>query len=309
MFLNTKEDFKKYVIVSNEFSFTNITTIKPDALAEYFTPILGTDLIAEIETFESETDGTIKKTAFYKLENALAKYILFNYLVSGQLTIEDGSITRIENDNSKTAFKNQILDSRNQLEETALMILEELIDLMELNSVIFSNLATAPFKIESDNLLIKSAKEFNSIERLYRANTTFYSLITSQKTCIDLFLNSRYDQTLIDEIIENDSLSTEKAKFREYLQKALANFTIANAMEKNIVKFSKDGIVQIQQDKDTSSKIESKAESNAISTAIKKYRDDGHRYINLSDYYKNNNLIAFGMTEEDTPFEKTKPWM
>ena len=177
------------------------------------------------------------------------------------------------------------------------------------NSIVFSNWSTSPFKIQSDNLLISTAKEFDFIETLYRKNTTFYSLINSQKTCIDLFIRSRFETDLVDEIILNNSLTAEKSIFRGYIQNALANFTISTAMEKNIVKFSKNGIVQLEQDKDTASQIQSKADLTAISSTIKKYEDIGHRYINLANAYMNKNTSAFGLTTAEETFTKTRPWM
>lgn len=308
MFINSVDTFKKYVIVGNSFSMQNITTLKPDALLKYFIPLMGQALIDQVESFEIDVNP-IKKSSFEKMENALSKFILFDYLVQGQLTIEDGSITRIENDQSKTAFKNQILDAREMLEETALTIMEDLITLFEQNDAIFLLWNSSPAKQNTDKLLIKSAKEFNEIERLFRVNTTFYSLSPTQITCLDLFILSRFDSVLVKEMIDNNALSTEKKIFREYLQKALANFTIATAMEKNLVKFSRDGIRLLQQDNTTASKIEAKADTDLTSKAITKYIDTANRYIDLADKYMNKNLTAFGLTNESQPFIKTRAWM
>ena len=307
-FIKNIDVLRNHVLVSNEFSFKNVNIFKPDALLKYFLPIFNQSLIDQVESFETETN-LIKKASFDKFEKALSKFIVFEFLIEGQLTIQDSAVSRIESENSKTAYKNQVLDSRDQLEETALSIIEDLIQLFDDNTVIFTEWLTSPLKKSTDNLLIASASEFNNIERLYRKNTTFYSLVTEQETTIDLFVRSRFDSTLIDEIIANESLSAEKSKFRAYIQKAVANFTIANSIKKNLVKLSRDGVRIIQVDKDTASKIESSADSNSIGVTFNSFLDDGHRYINLADNYKNSNLTAFGLSVSDTPFVKTKPWM
>lgn len=307
-FVKNIEALRNHVLVSHEFSFKNVKIFKPDVLLKYFLPFFSQSLIDQVESFETESN-VIKKSSFEKFEKAISKFIVFEFLIEGQLTIQDGAVSRIESENSKTAYKNQVLDSRDQLEETGLSIIEDLIQLFDDNTAIFTDWLTSPLKKSTVNLFIKSASEFNEIERLYRKNTTFYSIVTEQETTIDLFIRSRFDSTLIDEIIENDSLTTEKKKFRAYLQKAVANFTIANSIKKNLVKLSRDGVRIIQVDKDTASKIESSADSTSIGMTFKSFMDVGHRYINLADNYKNSNLTAFGLTVSDTPFVKTKPWM
>jgi hypothetical protein len=69
MFLATKAIFKKYVLISNEFSLENITVLKPDSISKYFLPWIGQDLIDQIESYSAESNP-IKKIKFtYKHSN------------------------------------------------------------------------------------------------------------------------------------------------------------------------------------------------------------------------------------------------
>jgi len=309
MFLATIEDLRKYVIVSSQFTLANITVLKPDVLTAYFKKWIPESMITTIESYKTETLGSVKNNSFLLFENALAKLCIYDFLVHGQFNIGDGGTTRMETDKMKSAFKNQIKDSKELLLERALDVLEELFILFDANTAIFTQWEASTIKVKSKKLLLQTATEFDSIESLYRKNSTFYSLVSSQETCIDLYLRSRFGKTLVDEIIANDSLSAEKKIFREYLQKALANYTVMKSITDKIVIITSDGLRVIQHDKDTASQLETTPSENSISTLIGSREDTAKRYINLADVYMNENKAAFGITEDKIPFQKTRGWM
>lgn len=308
MFLETQADLKKYVTVSNELQIESITPLKNDAIEKYFLRWIPQSLVDIIEGYKANADA-VKKKGFDLFENALAKLSLNEFLTIGQLKIQSGSISRVESEKTKTAYKNQITESKEQLLDNGFDLIESLMDHMNANAASFAGWSTSNFKKQSDLLLIKTAREFNDFENLYRKNTTFFSMISNQKTCIDLYLKSRFGETLIDEMIANAALNPIKTKFKTYLQKALANYTILNAAEKKIVNFSADGIRVLQHDKDTASKIESKADLEAISSFMRTYEDAGKRYIDLAYSYMYENKSTFGITDDKPTFTKTTAWV
>lgn len=307
-FNTTIEKVKKYVIVTNDFKLANFTILQPDVLKTYFYKSLGKALVDEIEAFEGETNDTPKKQAFDLLENSLAKLVIDKYLTKGQVMIDNAQITRVETDTTKTAYKAQIKDSKEMYFEEAFSIFDLLLDLIISEPATFTTWNDAPIKADQSKLLIKTASNFNEIERLHRKNLTFYALIPTQKNCIDLYLRSRFTAPLVAEIIANASLSPEKAQVREYFMTAIANFTIATGMKKNQVMFSADGISLLLHDEITASELKSKADIASVKSQIDSYFDTAHRYVDLAEKYIAS--VEDEITTEDTtPFVKTQPWL
>jgi hypothetical protein len=311
MFLETKSDLDQYVVVGNEFLLASLLPIKNDALRKYFEKYFPKALISEIEGYKGDSDLEIKQQAFLLFENALAKLSMYEYLVHGQILISEGNISRLENENSKTAYKNQISEARELYFDTAMDIFESIINHLDAhsNGAVFSTWPTSVLKLQLKRLLIKSASKFNEIERLHRENSTFFALISCQTTMIDLRLKAKFPATLIDELITGGVLSAEKTIFNDYIQKALANLTVAQAIEKNLAVLTSDGIRVIEKDKDTSSYLEKTPESSSISSMMRTYNDIGKRYMDLANEYMYANPTAFGITGEKTTLTKTAIWM
>jgi hypothetical protein len=308
MFLATLEDLKKYVIVSNQFTMPNIEVVKKDIISVYFEKWIPKSLITAIEGYKADANA-IKQESFVLFENALAKLCINQYLVSGQISISDGAITRTESEHEKTAYKNQINENRDQYLDNGLNAIEDLFNLMDANTSLFAGWSTSVMKVRSQKLLIQSATEFDLIEMLFRKNATYFQLLSSQETCIDLYLRARFSTTLIDEIVANASLIPEKKQFRIYLQKALANFTLMSAIKDKIGTLTPSGFKIFEQDKDTASTLETSASNEAFSAAIRAREDVAKRYMNLANSYMYSNKSAFGLTDDETPLTKTANWM
>jgi hypothetical protein len=306
-FNTTIAKLKKYVIVTNDFRLANATILQADILSTHFYKSLGKALVDQIESYESSED-VVRKQAFDYLENCLAKLVIDKYLTKGQIMIDNAQITRLENENSKTAYKGQIKDSKEMYFEEAFSIFDLLIDLITANADKFTQWENAPLKVDQEKLLIKTAFEFNEIERLNRKNLTFSALVPTQRNCIDLYLRSRFTADLITELLSNTDLDATKKQVRSYLCTALANFTIATGMKRNQVNFSADGISLILQNENTASDLKTKADLISIKNQIETYEDTGHRFVDLAMNYISNNSEDID-TEDTSDFTKTTPWM
>jgi len=307
MLLQEITDLRKYVVVGSELSMSSINPSKDDAILKFFNRFFTDALITQLNSYKNETG--VKKTAFDLAENALAKFTMYQYLIPGQLRVQDGSVSRIESENSKTAYKNQISDNREEYYESGFNYLNQLISLMESNAGVFSEWANSPLKKRFNLLLIKSAPEFDNYYQLHHSFTTFMSIINQQILGIDLFLKAKFSATLIDELITSTSLSNEKQKFKDYCCKSLANFTIKSALQTKIVSLSSYGITVLEKDKDTSTVLEKTPDLSAISSAINSADENSKRYIDLAYTYMYENPSAFGITTDKPTFTKTQPWV
>lgn len=306
-YIDTIEDFKKHVIVSNDFRLDSAKTILDDVKNDYLVNLFGTALISEIETYKNNASA-VKASSFNYMEKAISKFIIEKFLTKGQIMIDNGAVTRIETENSKTAYKNQIKDAKELYLDEAYTALDLLVDLMAANAGSFTNWAGAPIKANQAKLLVKTAKYFNELEALKRKNLTFQSLIPTQINCIDLYLKARFTSALIDELIANSGLNSYKSQLKTYLDKALVNFCIGTGMKKNLVYFSSDGISLVLHDEETASELKSKAELAAIENQINTFLDTGHRYMSLAEQYVRENTTE--ISGQDTePFTKTNAWM
>lgn len=244
-----------YVNIENDFDVDRLKPFERNSKTDFLNKYFNDALITQILSFAAEAIGTYKKEVYESLISAHANFTVRKYVNQGEVKISEFGITRVENEQTKTAYANQVKELKNDLEDTAHSSIGALIHLLENDSesIFTTNWQASIGYADRGKLLIKSAVIFNSIEPLYRHQTTFISLISQMIEVQEFYILPVIGSDLLAELITNaPAMIPVKKEARESILKAVANFTVAEALKKNLVKLTPSGVARFSEESVTS---------------------------------------------------------
>lgn len=307
MIINSIDVFREYLDIENNLSLDRLNPAQNITRPKWINPWFSDSLVTQLVAFESEAAGSSKRMGYDYFMTAYTNFCMVEYIPSGELRIGDAGILRTETDTAKTAYSGQIDRLMTQHENNGWMAMEALINLMYDLPAIFTEWANSPGYANSDLLMIKKPSDFNQIVRLHRSFATFNYLIPTMEDVQEFYLNSWIDSTLLTELLMEPNPSPQLKQLRGYLNRAIANLTVAKALKDNLVSISSDGVHIIERNSDESTIQAKEADSDKLSTAIKHRTNTGELYINRAKKYMISNESTFGTQPE--PYVKKSFWM
>lgn len=282
MKITTLAILQKFTNVSKSFSFEKVNSYEQDSITKYLDRWFNSALLDQVFGLSSASAGTPQLKAYESLMYAHVAFTMLEYSLYGEIVVSDLGFTRSENENTKTAYANQMKMYRDSNEDKGFIFVNNLINIFDENPSTFPEWINSPGYAERTTLLIKTARKFNSIQRLYRMNTTFIEIIPAIKEGQDLHLNPYFGKTLIDTLIANSGLSANQVIVRDYLITALVNLSMAISLKKGLVKLTPTGVMVIGHDSKTSNQLETPAMPEHTSTSHNSFMETGKRYIDLA---------------------------
>lgn len=280
MQITSTTQLQKYSNVVNDFTFTRVHPFEAISVTKYLNKYFNDSLLDLIFGFGSEAAGSVKLKAYEALMQAHVSFTMLEYSNEGELTISDLGYIRAENENGKTAYAQQMKKYVEAQEENGYLFIGKLIELILSEPASFTNYAQSPIFANINKLFIKSAVEFNNIQRLYRMYTTFHELSPVIFDVQDLQIEPSIGATLFTELLTNATgMHADKVIARGYIITAIVNLTMAAAMKKNLVKLTPNGVMVIGHDYQTSKQIESSPIPEYTGTTYSTFNDTGMRYL------------------------------
>lgn len=279
--IDTLDKIQQFSTVANTFSIEKLIPFEYVSTTKYLERWFSSDLMDQIFNYDTEAETSIEGRAYKALMAAHVCFSMLEFSKEGEIVIGDLGFTRNENENSKSAYAAQMKMYREQQEDLGFMHIGKLIEILDEDTVTFAEWLTSPGYTNRSLLLVRTAKEFNAIQRLYRMNTTFIELIPNMIEVQDLEMRNFIGSTLLDEIIANDpGMNADKQIARGYLVTALVNLTMGLSLRKGLVKLTPTGVMLFGHDYNTSSQNESAAMPDHTSGTYHSYLETGKRYLN-----------------------------
>jgi hypothetical protein len=297
MKITSTVQLQKYSNVVNEFTFSKVHPFESVSITKYLNKYFTDALLDIIFGYDGEATGSIKLKAYEALMQAHVSFTMLEYSSEGELTISDLGFIRSENENAKTAYAQQMKKYVEAQEENGYLFIGKLIELILSEPASFTGYLTSPVFVNNAKLFIKSALEFNMIQRLYRMHTTFYEISPAIVEVQDLQIIPAIGATLFTELLANaNGMHADKVIARGYIITAIVNLTMAVALKKNLVKLTPNGVMVIGHDYQTSKQIESSPIPEYTATTYTSFNDTGIRYLERAK----KQLISAGFITETT---------
>lgn len=240
-------EIKEFVVVNAELNIKALTPSIYRAERKIIIPWLGKDQYQLIVNGYNASALTTNQQELMKyISGALYNYAVLLSLPSNNVQISSAGIQQIHTEHSKPAFPHAVADLKNELRNAAYEWLEDMLKYLEEEENNFPVWRNSDAYTKNKSLFINTAERFDECYSIQCKRQTFHKLMPiireMEEFSILPTIGKDYYNELKTEILQKN-ISSQNIKVIDYLQKALANFTIANALRAYRVSFGNQGIV------------------------------------------------------------------
>ena len=262
--IKTDEEIRKYLAVSYGSTVEKLRPYLMDGKAdEEMIKVVGLEMVPIIEALYVKEDATDEEKELLRLsQSALVNLGYYYYLPFSNVSIADDGITT---DREKASYQWQYNEVQASLLERAYLLLDKLFLFLEKNKETFAEWVEPTV----DDLLIKSAKQFDKYVRINESRRTFNAILPQL----------RMSQLMLTDGEE----ITDEAQLK-FLLPAIAHSTIADAIDSMSVEIMSNGVYQqtVQSNAKNINKKD-KAGDDAIKRYISKHKENARIFIEKWD--------------------------
>ncbi|MBD2700145.1 hypothetical protein IC229_05830 [Spirosoma sp. BT702] len=240
LFDGTTDELRRLVpgIVAN-FTLKPALKSQLDQSAESLLPrFVGTTIADQITESSESSDATLKG-AFGLAQQAMAKLGFADYLPFAEVQIGDDGITVTAVDGRRAAFDYQTQKLDRSLRETGWQKLDELLQLIAANDAKFPGWNTAPYYLEHQQALFKTAQDFSKSYPIQNRWLTFWALRPFIQAAEDDFGTLNLDRI---DALPNAVTDEQKAPLKRKLFRAIAYEAVLSAIPNLSVELSGNNV-------------------------------------------------------------------
>jgi len=299
MFVKTNNDIQQFLPVTDAF---NLEDIKPfllnNAEPDFLIPALSQTQFDALQTrFDNnQVQLTDKEKKLISLINqASLNYALELFLDWAQVNISQDGIHIIVNDTRKTAFQWQIQQVQKQCNQAAYRGLERMLIYLETEKTVFTGWAASSSYTIFKQCFINTAEEFSKFVNISGSRRTFLSIKPIMQRVEERKVKDTLVSTLYDEIktqINTDTVSANNKELLKFIQPAVANLTMADAVNELSLEITDMGIVVSSTSEIISNNVKTPVDADRLSSLENKFRKNGEAELQLLDQYLQKNASA-----------------
>ena len=303
------------MIASSEFG--NFSPFIDQAERDFILPYIGSEQYnALVTAYNNDEEGsgddiTAEQQALLeKIQAALAFYMEYLWIPSGQVSIGDGGIRVAYTDTMKPAFAWQIKDLRREVIRQAGSAMDALLEFLEQNKDDYPLWTDSDVYPDSKSTFIVSAKEFTKYYApLASSRLNYLAVLPTMKRVEEFVIQSELGVEFYAELKEqfiDDDLTPANELVVTYIKKALAPLTISQAVRDLTASVDERGILMFNS---TSATDVVDAKLPAIDTVISKIEfgceKDGRSYIQLLKNFLKANITDYPTYSESTAYDSS----
>ncbi len=245
----------------------------------------------DADTLTAEQEGLLPH-----LRRPLGMLGLYEYTKIGGIQFSEAGLFRMEGENYKTAYKYQVTDLKRFYLYNGYEALEHLLSYLEDNEADFPTWQASAGYTRNKALIINSAADF----RLHYSNDisryTFEHLRPVLEDigafAIHPLLGDDQYQDLMASILAKD-LTEKEEKLLYYLQRAVANFAVKEAIRRNWIRLEGRTLVSIEVLEPQGYEREGAPSANQVSLAYMRQDEWANRNLSYATKYLADNLDDF----------------
>lgn len=330
MLFKTTAEIKKFWPIIGTTKIESLLPFIETAERDYIIPFISQEQYDDLnEAYNSEEEGSGSSMSaeqtvlLYRVQSALAHYLFYLWIPTGQLQIGDNGIRIAVTDTLKTAFEWQIDGLKRSVLKAAGSAMDALLSYMEAHKADYSLWVASEAYTEFKDLFIPTTSLFTKLYApLGNSRLNFLAIRSSMMMVQDFVIKAElgddyYEELMAQHLIGDateegsgqDGLTPENKKIVGLIQKALAQLTMARAFMELSVTIDDRGIMNFN---NAMNKLISNNEMPVMAAMISKLEKsceaDGKAYIqkmkeflkkNIADYetYAASTAYDSGMTD------------
>jgi hypothetical protein len=282
--ISTLEEFRAGVPVNVTSSIDLLRPPVAAAERKHLVPMLGRAQYRELlDAYQASSLSTEQAELLKLVQVGVANLSYAGYVTVAQLQMEDTGIRVVLDGQSRTASQWQIDDLREYLAETGYSALEEALDYLEEHKSDFPAWATSAAYTANKEQLLNSTAEFQRWYNINSSHLTFLALLPilrrQEALSLEPVLSYAFCEALRTEI-QTGTVSADTQAVLKLLHPALANFTVAEALDELSVDVAKGGLVVREQAVGgDNNRTKRQAPADVLATKRSKALENGRTYL------------------------------
>lgn len=278
--------------------------------AEYthIIPRIGKDLYNELHTaYTNNTLSPIQSELLKKIQKPLAAFAYYDDLAMQHAMITDAGVRRTTTDNMPSAYRWEFDGVKETLANKACQGMEALLEWLEDNKASFPTYVGSDAYSERNRFLINSAQDFSAHYRLDQKYRTYNALLTIMDDVEQLYINSLIGADFFAELKAETSPTALQKEVIGFLKKAICNFTINHAFEKNTVRITDQGASIYDRYADRGANDRSQPTPDMMNFTMQALQRDGQTYLKKAKKFLDTNASGSVLTTYFTSDYYTSP--
>ncbi len=291
------EELKQYVGGGANLSLemASLDPIQLQAAQNHIWPWLGEDLWqALVNDFNSPSAA--QAALLPHVQRALGFLTLYEYAQIGGIQLSEAGFFRIENDHQRSAYKYQENQYRRWMLESGYENLEVLLRFLTKQADDYPLWKDNPAYLRQHESLLRYASEFRDAYSQYLSRYTF-ELLRPLVLDVEAFaVISAIGEPLYLYLLEQrrlDQLSDKEQTVIRLLQRAIANFTVEEGLQRNWVRLEGRAVVQTEHLEPQSYTKASVATMAATATKARHHDAWGNRHLARAESYLKQQVEDF----------------
>lgn len=242
MIFTTTAEIKKHHPCLITFKFEEIEHLVRQVGEDEIVPLIGDALYEELT---GESSSSVDDALLEKVRDVLAPLIFYYYIPFAQGKVGTAGILIVQNEGETQAPGWMIREMRSEAYEKAMKAAERLLKWLEKNKADYDSWVDSDAYTVFKELFINTVDEFHDEVNIDKSRRTFLALKQKIKLCEKEYIKPILGTTLFDAIkedINSGEISAEFEPLLDLIRTALANLSIASAINSLNLKIDKNGI-------------------------------------------------------------------
>lgn len=249
-----------------------------------------------VTEFEADNLSAEEAALIPHVQRPLAMLTLYEYSKIGGIQLSQAGFFRVEEDNRKSAFKYQENAYRDYYLNNGFEAIEMMLDFLEQNEANYPLWQTSASYNRNKALFINSAALLRDFYSKHISRYIF-EVIRPILEQVEIFaILDMIGQAQFDELksnIQSKTLTAQETALLPYIQKPIAHFAMREAIERHLVKFDGEKVVQQESLEPQSYQKAGPASSMAVNATTRHQDDFGNRLLKRLENYLTLNIDDF----------------
>lgn len=274
MLITDIQTFRKYAEVSN-INFPSIVPTLTLVEQQHIIPFTGQALYDVLDALVNEEGGepggeesepsALQTILIENCRRILGPMVCYYYTPLAEVKLSDSGAHRLETNNAKTAFQNQVVNFREQNRQVAEMNIEQLLKTLENNKATLSDWTDSDEYKEYSSLFIKTGGEFQKLFTTAAPYRNYWAMRSFMKDVEENSIRNMLSDTLFASLKQITTPSETESQLLYKLRKLIAYETVEKSIPFLNVDISGHGITVMGTQTVQNDKL---AKSQSASTAL-----------------------------------------
>lgn len=225
--INSIEDLRKYTTVSAAFDFNKVLAYRNRAERKFIEKLIGfTQYTNIVDHNLDENSNSPMNRVKLLLSEAAANFSLLLALPSIQVNITNAGLKETTSTKSENSDWRAIRDLKRETLKTANEALDDALEIMEVNSEVFTDWASSDLYTVFKNQLVRHTNDFNTEWDIQNNRKTFLALTPHMREVEEQYLLPMLGKCTLD-FIKTNSINENVLRVQELARKAIVSFTVA----------------------------------------------------------------------------------